>query len=71
MIFKTVTFYPQNIDTIVSFFQYDKEPLFTIPEIQSAFDTAFGGDNSECKTGDMKKLRMISILFSLRKRRRK
>lgn len=58
MTFKTVTSYPQNIDTIVNFFHYDKKPSFMNETIQAAFDAAFGGDSFECKSGDIKTLRM-------------
>ena len=58
MTFKTTTSYPQNIDTIISFFQYDKEPAFYNSDIQTAFDTSFGGDHIEYKAGDMKTFRL-------------
>ena len=58
MTFKTTTSYPQNIDTIINFFQYDKGPSFSNSDIQSAFNTSFGGDHIEYKAGDMKVLRL-------------
>ena len=58
MIFKTVTSYPKNSDTIVSFFQHDKNPLFLYSDFQPAFDAAYGGDNFGCKSGDIKTLHM-------------
>ena len=58
MTFKTVTSYPQNIDTIVSFFPYDKEPLFSNSDIQATFNAAFGDDSFECNSGDIKTYRM-------------
>jgi len=58
MTFKTVTSYPKNIDTIIHFFQYNKEPLFLNSDVQSAYESSFGGDSVEYKSGDIKVLRM-------------
>ena len=58
MIFETTNSYPQNIDTIVSFFQYDQTPSFANSDIQTTFDTFFNDDCLEYKSGDIKILRM-------------
>ena len=63
MIFKTTTSYPQTIDTIVNFFQYDKKPCFVNSDIQAAFDIFFSGDCLEYKSVDICKCNSYCIRF--------
>lgn len=58
MKFKAITSYPQNIDTIVHFFQYDKSPAFSNAQIQDAFNIFFGEDKLAYNSGDLRLLRM-------------
>ena len=58
MIFKTVTSCPQDIDTIVSYMQYDDIPDFSDAALQEAYDLALGGDALNLSAGNVKSFRI-------------
>lgn len=64
MNFKPVTSYPQNIDTVIHFFQYDANPAFLNQELKASYHFAFDGDSVTYKAGDINIFRMkVSYSF--------
>lgn len=58
MIFKTVPSCPKDIDTVVSFMQYDDIPDFADISLQHAYDLALKGDALNLSAGNVKSFRI-------------
>ena len=58
MIFKTVTSCPQDIDTVVSYMQYNDALDFSDTLLQESYDHAFGDDTLELSAGTIKSFRI-------------
>ena len=56
MTFHLVNSCPQDIDTFVSFMQYDDIPDFSVDSLQEAFDVYFGNESADgyhyCNTAE-------------------